>query len=166
MPAAVDEVEEPQPDLVLPSCSMKRNLFSLWRKPASSVAEVKGPDQRPIVPAAGPKKSECLSLLRLAEESESRDTLDAHEKKDEDVGNDECKPGPGEEERGKSEPCGTPVSKQSIDSSDSGCSPKFAFPVVRFSSRTDTCDCLLKVDAGDGDEDTLVARAHELSSCE
>lgn len=145
---------------------MKRNLFTLWRKPASSVAEVKGPDQQSTVPAAGPKKSECLSLVRLVEESESRDTFDAREKNDEDVGNHECESGTGEEKRGKSDPCGTLVSKQSLGSPDSGSSPKFAFPVVRFSSRTDTCNCLLKVDVGDEDEDTLVARAHELSSRE
>lgn len=137
---------------------MKRNLFSLWRKPAS-VAEVKGPDQCAIIPASGLKKSECLSLARLAEELESQDAVDACEKKY--VSNNERKPGPGEEERAKSDPCGTTISKQPLESLDSSGSPKFAFPVVHFSSRTDTCNCLLKVKVENEDEDTLVARAHE-----
>lgn len=152
--------------MVLPSYPMKRNLFSLWRKPASSVTEVKGPDQCSIVPKAAPKKLETLSLVHLREESESRDSFDAHERKDEDIGDNEHEPGPGKEEKENSDPCRAAISKQSLESPDLGCSPKFAFPVVRFSSRTDTCDCLLKVEVSDEDEDTPLSRAHELSSRE
>lgn len=145
---------------------MKRNLFSLWRKPASSVAEVKGPDQSSIVPEAASRKLETLSLVQLREESESRDSFDACERKDEDVGGNEHEPGPGKEEKENSDPCRAAVLKQSLESPDSVCNPKFAFPVVRFSSRTDTCDCLLKVEVSDEDEDNPLSRAHELSSRE